>query len=216
MSLHPHASKPRLFVPPRGRSGEVLVLLAHPALHRSRVNRALAAQIRGLEGVTLHDLYEAYPDFDLDVATEKELLVSHRVIVWQHPFYWYSTPAILKEWQDLVLEFGWVYGPGGTALQGKIFLQAITTGGQQEAYSPDGFNRHTIRELLAPATQTARLCKMVPLPPFVVHGTHRLSDAEINTAATAYRDLIGALRDGSVDPAAVAHLPNLNALRPQD
>ena len=208
------SSKPGRYASPRGQSGEVLVLLAHPALHRSRVNRALAAQIRGLDGVTVHDLYEAYPDFDLDVEAEKALLTSHRVLVWQHPFYWYSTPAILKEWQDLVLEFGWAYGPGGTALKGKPFLQAISTGGQQEAYSPDGFNRHTIEQLLAPATQTARLCGMVPLPPFLVHGTHRLSETAIAESAAAYKARILALRDGAPD--AAADLPSSNAPRPQD
>ncbi|MEM7391049.1 MAG: hypothetical protein AAF492_01775 [Verrucomicrobiota bacterium] len=35
-----------------------LVLLAHPALHRSRVNRPLAARAEAASGVTLHDLYE--------------------------------------------------------------------------------------------------------------------------------------------------------------
>lgn len=214
---HAHrSSKPRLYAPPRGVAGEVLILLAHPALHRSRVNRALAQRVRDLDGVTVHDLYEAYPDFDMDVAAEKALLASHRVIVWQHPFYWYSTPAILKEWQDLVLEFGWAYGPGGTALQGKLFLQALTTGGQQEAYGPDGFNRHTIRQLLAPAIQTARLCQMVPLPPHVVHGTHRLSDAQIHAAADGYRALIVALRDSTLDLAALADADSLPSPRPQD
>ncbi len=173
----------------------MLVLLAHPALHRSRVNRRLAEAIRDLEGVTVHDLYEAYPDLDIHVAAEKRLLLAHKKLVWQHPFFWYSTPAILKEWQDLVLEFGWAYGPGGDALRGKPFLQVLTTGGRADAYAPEGFNRHTILELLAPVTQTARLCGMERLPPHVIHGTHRLTDAEITAFAEDYRRTILALRD---------------------
>ena len=46
---------------------QVLILFAHPALEKSRVNRALVAAVQGLEGVTFNDLYEAYPDFDVDV-----------------------------------------------------------------------------------------------------------------------------------------------------
>ena len=66
----------------------ILVLFAHPALEKSRVNRRLVQAVRDLDGVTLHDLYEAYPDLDIDVAREQELLTLHDVIVFQHPFYW--------------------------------------------------------------------------------------------------------------------------------
>lgn len=204
------ARRPTLRWRPASEQGEVLVLLTHPTFGRSRVNRAMARALSGLDGVTVHDLYEAYPDQDIDVALEQRLLVGHRHLVWQHPFYWYSTPALLKEWQDHVLTFNWAYGPQGKALQGKRFLQAITTGGREEGYQPDGFNRYTIRQLLAPVEQTARLCGMEPLPPFVVHGTHRLDDATVAAAAEEYRAVILALRDGRIDPARVAELPRIN------
>ncbi len=42
----------------------ILVLFAHPAYHRSRVQRALANAGRDLDGVTFHDLfYEEYWNF---------------------------------------------------------------------------------------------------------------------------------------------------------
>ncbi len=179
-----------------GATGRVLVLLAHPALHLSRVNRALIHALDGLEAVTVHDLYEAYPDFDIRVEREKELLLGHSIIVWQHPFYWYSTPAILKEWQDHVLEYGWAYGPGGNALAGKTLLSAISAGGPANAYTPEGSNRFTMRQLLTPAEQTARLCGMSYLPPFVVHGARHISDADLTEATATYRKTILSLRDG--------------------
>lgn len=192
----------------------VLILFAHPALQRSRVQRALVQSIRGLEGVLFHDLYEAYPDLDIDVKAEQRLLAEHHVIVLQHPFYWYSTPAILKEWQDLVLEHGWAYGAEGKALRGKTLLSAISTGGRQEAYRSGGYNRFTVRELLAPIEQTARLCGMEYLPPFVVHGTHLMQPDEIRAYSALYREVITALRDGRVDAAAVRGLPSLNGAFP--
>ena len=178
----------------------ILILFAHPALHKSRINRRLIAAVRGLENVTINDLYEEYPNFDIHVRREQELLLAHDVIVFQHPFFWYSSPAIIKEWEDLVLEYGFAYGAGGTRLHGKLCLMAITTGGPPEAYERKGYNFFTIRELLAPFEQTAKFCGMRYLPPFVIHGTLQLrNEAEIAAHAQAYRRLIEGLRDDSFD-----------------
>ena len=76
----------------------VLIQFAHPALQKSRVNRRLIAAVSNLENVTVNDLYEEYPDFSVNVKREQDLLRSHDIVVFQHPFYWYSSPALLKEW----------------------------------------------------------------------------------------------------------------------
>lgn len=191
--------------------GRILVLFAHPALEKSRLNRRLVDAVRDLPGVTVHDLYEEYPDFEIDVAREQELLLEHDGIVFQHPFFWYSTPAMLKQWQDLVLQHGWAYGSQGTALHGKWMMSAITTGGREEAYGPDGRNRFTIRQLLAPIEQTAALCGMDYLPPFVVHGTHRMQEPEMQDHAADYRAVLEGLGHGALDREAIRPLPRLNA-----
>lgn len=170
----------------------ILVLFAHPAIRRSRVNSALFAGLKNVPEITLHDLYETYPDFAIDVDKEQQLLLDHDIIVFQHPLYWYSAPAILKEWIDLVLELGFAYGKNGDKLAGKAWLQAITTGGRDQAYRPDGLNRFTIDELLRPFEATAHLCKMTWLPPFVTHAAHFAGQAEIAESASRYRGhLIG-------------------------
>jgi glutathione-regulated potassium-efflux system ancillary protein KefG len=188
------------------------VLFAHPAVERSRVQRALAEAVRGLPGVTFHDLYEAYPDFDVDVRREQDLLVAHDQIVFQHPMYWYSAPAIVKQWLDLVLEHGWAFGARGTALKGKRLLCAISTGGGESSYQHEGFNRFTLAELFAPISQTAALCGMEYLPPFVVHGTHAMDAGAIAAAAGDYRRLLEALRDGVVALAAARTHETMNAV----
>ena len=188
----------------------VLVVFAHPVLERSRVNRRLVAALRDLEHVTIHDLYEAYPTMSIDVPREQALLVDHDVIVFQHPFYWYSVPAILKEWQDLVLEHGWAYGAGGTKLQHKITLNALSTGGPAQAYQKGGYNRFTVRELLAPWEQTAHLCGMRYLAPFVVHAALRVaSDDDLAQRRDDYRRLVVGLRDEHIDLERAAHAQNL-------
>jgi glutathione-regulated potassium-efflux system ancillary protein KefG len=181
-------------------TAKILLLFAHPALERSRVNRRLFDAVREVPGVTAHDLYEVYPRFTMDVRREQALCESHDVIVFQHPFYWYSAPSLLKEWQDLVLELGWAYGPGGKALHGKVTFNVVTTGGAAGAYRPEGRNRFTMRQLLSPFDQTAHLCGMKFLAPLVVHGALSLaSDALVKPHAERYVRAIEALRDGTLD-----------------
>ena len=191
--------------------GPVLVLFAHPALQKSRANVPMLEAIAGLEDVTVHDLYEAYPRFHIHVEHEQELLRRHQTIVFQHPFYWYSSPPLLKQWEDLVLSYQWAYGPEGTALQGKRALSALTTGGRAEAYARTGINHYTMAEFLRPFEQTARLCNMRWLPPFVIHAAGRIEPSELRERyAAAYRRLLIALRDDTLDEAALAGQDYIN------
>ncbi len=179
----------------------ILVIFSHPALQRSRANKHLLQAIEGLEGVTLHDLYQHYPDMYIDVKREQALLDSHDIIVFQHPFYWYSCPAIMKEWMDLVLEYGYAYGPDTHALKGKQWLSAITTGGAPESYCHAGYNQRPLLDFLLPFQQSATLCDMEWLPPFVLHSFHKLHDAEaLRRCGQDYRQLLGALRDERLSP----------------
>lgn len=190
----------------------ILLLFAHPALEKSRINARLIREIHTLDGITFHDLYEAYPDFYIDVKREQASLTAHDVIVLHHPMYWYSAPALVKQWEDLVLEHGWAYGSEGTALQGKKFLQILSTGGTPATYQQTGMHGHTIREFLLPFEQTARLCGMVYLPPYLVQGSHRLSDVEIERSAGEYRALLEQLRDDAPDLKSLLRFNLLNEL----
>lgn len=176
---------------------KILVLFAHPAYRRSRSNRALRAAAESLDGVTLHDLYETYPDFAVDVDREQALIAAHDTIVCLHPFFWYSAPALVKEWLDLVLEHGWAYGHDGRALADKSWMQAVTVGGRQAAYAPEGYNRFTVEELLRPFEATAALCRMRWLEPFVLHATNAADETALAAAAARFADRLIALRDAA-------------------
>lgn len=193
-------------------SKRVLILFAHPALHRSRVNSRMLAAVRGMDDVTIHDLYETYPDLHIRVPHEQALLRNNDVIVFHHPFYWYGSPAILKQWMDLVLEYGFAYGPGGVALSDKRLLSTITTGGGAHAYGPNGLNQYSIQDFLRPFEQTARLCGMTYLPPFLVQGTFNLDDAGIQYHAAAYRSAILLLRDDRLPADALNGQTDLNSI----
>jgi len=173
---------------------KILILFSHPKFEKSRVNTILVDKIKDIEGITFHDLYEIYPDFQIDVSYEKELLKQHDIIIWHHPFYWYSCPPLMKQWIDLVLEFGWAYGPEGNALKSKTCLNVITTGGTRELYCSQGSNGFSVNDFLRPFEQTANLCGMTYFPPFAVMGTHLLTDMEIQEHANQYVKLIDLLQ----------------------
>jgi glutathione-regulated potassium-efflux system ancillary protein KefG len=184
----------------------VLVLYAHPSHDRSRANRALRAAIEDLSGVTLHDLYECYPDFFIDVRREQRLVEEHDVLVFQHPMHWYSVPSLLKEWQDAVLAAGWAYGEGGERLHGKHFMQALTTGAHAASYRHGGRAHFEIGELLRPLEQMAHYCGMRCLPPFVTHAARLVEEPAIEAQAARYRALIASLAAGEL-PASYDTIP---------
>jgi glutathione-regulated potassium-efflux system ancillary protein KefF len=166
---------------------DVLVIAAHPHLEQSRVNRALLRAAQQLDSVrvAVRDLYALYPDYLIDVDAERIQLGAARLIVWQHPIHWYSMPSLMKLWIDDVLAFGWAYGPGGSALKGKDLWLVATTGGPQDSYRPDRYNRYFFDAFLPPYEQTAALCGLRFVPPLILHGAHRVGEDEL----AAHRDL---------------------------
>ena len=191
MPLPPAASAP---------APEVLVLVAHPQMEHSRANRALmraagevAAASKGR--VEVRDLYALYPDYLIDTGAEQAVLAGAKLVVWQHPVHWYSMPPLMKLWLDEVLAFGWAYGPGGHALQGKDLWLALSTGGPQESYRPDSYNRYFFDAFLPPVEQTAALCGMRFLPPLVLHGAHRVGDDGVAAHARLYAERLARYPD---------------------
>lgn len=150
----------------------------------------MIAAARALPDVTVSELYELYPDFVIDIGREQALMAQAELVVLQHPVQWYGMPSLQKEWLDQVLEEGWAYGRNGTALAGKHFLLAATTGGRLQAYSESGEHGYPFEAFLPPYRQTAVLCGMRWLEPLVLHGARQASDAEVAAHVERYRDLL--------------------------
>jgi putative NADPH-quinone reductase len=171
----------------RDSTMKTLVLVFHPNLTSSRVNRRLAEEMEKQTNVTVHRVYEAYPNEQIDVAAEQKLLEQHDRIVLQFPFYWYSTPPLLKKWEDAVLTYGWAYGSKGDKLQGKELLLAISTGASKENYSPVGNFKYTVLELLRPLQATSNLIGTRYLTPYILYGVmQHLSDELLEHSAMDY------------------------------
>ncbi|WP_231877122.1 NAD(P)H-dependent oxidoreductase, partial [Oleiphilus sp. HI0067] len=173
------------------------IVYGHTGYSGEYSNLRMLEQIKDLEFVSLSNLASRYQDGSVDVAEEQKYLKAADLIIFQFPFYWYSVPHNLKRYMDEVFEHGFAYGSSGNALHGKRFLCAITTGGPEDAYHHEGYNKFEMAELLRPLEQTANLCGMHYMPPFILHSAPnlvagRMEEHERRVAehAKAYRDLI--------------------------
>lgn len=60
---------------------KTLVLVVHPNIESSRVNKKWKDALLGVPGLTVHDLYEKYRNQPIDVEFEQQQLLSHDRIV---------------------------------------------------------------------------------------------------------------------------------------
>ncbi|MWC30238.1 NAD(P)H-dependent oxidoreductase [Paenibacillus sp. MMS18-CY102] len=171
---------------------KTMVICAHPNLNESRANRAFAAELHEEKDLYFRDLYREYPDWAINVEREQQLLLAYGRIVFQFPFYWYSSPPLLKKWFDDVLTFGWAFGPGGEHLRGKEFILATTTGGTENSYRSGGDNLYTASELLRPIEQTINRCNGSFLPAFIAYNVSTATDGQLAQEAKRYADHIRA------------------------
>lgn len=165
---------------------KVLVVTAHPNFEKSRVNKRWLEELKKHDEVTISNLNEKYPDEIIDKEAEQKLLLEHDRIIFQYPWYWYNMPALMRKWQDLVLEYRWAFGPGGTKLKGKEYVVATSIGGPEISYQAGGYNNFTVSEFLRPMQQTAILCGMKYLAPFKVHEAAIITDEKLEESAKNY------------------------------
>jgi glutathione-regulated potassium-efflux system ancillary protein KefF len=165
----------------------ITLIYAHPYPSRSRACAALLSGIEDLPGLNVRALYDLYPDFDIDANAERDALTDAQLVVWMHPVYWYTTPALLKHWFEQVLVKGFAYGEGGTRLKDKDCLWVATTGGDGQAYSAIGRHGHEFGAFAPVVEQTARFCGMNWLEPLIVHGSHMIPDETLFEAGKRLR-----------------------------
>jgi glutathione-regulated potassium-efflux system ancillary protein KefG len=174
----------------------VIHYYAHPGHRFSHANRAMTRAAAKIEGITQVDLYAEYPRHNINIDREQTRLLDHEVIVFQFPLFWYSAPSLVKEWIDLVLEHGFAYGAGGDKLAGKVLMLAVTAAGPDDAYTPNGYQHHSLRTFLTPFEQTAWLSKMRFAAPYVLYGALK---SDPTRHAEGFARLLHGLRDDHYD-----------------
>ncbi|HTD04964.1 NAD(P)H-dependent oxidoreductase [Undibacterium sp.] len=188
----------------------ILLIYAHPASQRSRVNHRLVDVAQGIPNVHVNDLYENYPDFLIDVEREQALLKAADLIIFQHPVQWYGMPSLLKEWIDAVLQQGWARGSDGNALHGKDCWLVLSTGGTVNDYRDSGQHGYPLSAFLTPFLQTAKLCGMHWMQPYVLYGADKVNESKVQAHCQRFHDLLSSY------PAWAAELPAVLAATPSE
>ncbi|WP_225744749.1 NAD(P)H-dependent oxidoreductase [Marinilactibacillus sp. Marseille-P9653] len=147
---------------------KTLVIISHPELDESSSQQFLVQSFPESENVTLHHLEKTYPDGKIDKQREQTLLKAHDKILFQFPFYWYSSPPLLKYWQDEVLEEHFAFGHRGHQLKGKEFGLVLVIGVGEKEYQTGGQEGFSISELTKPYQALARKTGMNYLKPLEI------------------------------------------------
>ena len=179
---------------------KTLVILAHPDINESKANKRWKEELlKYPQEIQVHELYKEYPDWNIDVKREQELLIKYEHIIFQFPLYWFNCPPLLKKWLDEVFEYNWAYGSNGDNLKNKKIGLAVTTGGKREYYKHGGKNKFSLDEILIPFEETINYAQGIYLPYFSVYGVsphiNELSDDELDKNAKEYVEYIRKTRE---------------------
>lgn len=139
---------------------KTLVIASHTYFEQSTSTATILNKLSEASDVTVRNLDTIYSDYNIDAAAEQQLLLDSDVVVFQFPLFWYSVPSLMKRWFDEVFAYGFAFGSEGDKLKGKKVIISVTTGGPEEGYSAEGYNGHTVYELLLPLRQTFNLAQM--------------------------------------------------------
>lgn len=110
-----------------------LLILAHPYYAQSIANKAIVEElVKTYPDLEVRDIFQLYPDYQINVSAEQEALLRHDTIILQYPMFWFNMPAILKLWFDEVFTYQFAYGSQGDKLKDKKVIISMTVG-QTEA-----------------------------------------------------------------------------------
>lgn len=170
---------------------QTAVILSHPNFEASTANRALTHAVRDLPNVGIAHLEALYPDGRIDTEAETQRLLGAERIVLQFPMYWYSTPPLMKKWQDDVLTPIFYLRPEiGARLAGKSIRIVTTTASEGDSYAAGGRNGFTVAQLLAPLRAMANRCGFVWQEPFLVHDMRAPAPEALALQGGRYRALL--------------------------
>lgn len=169
-----------------------LIIVSHPHINTSVVNKRWVEELeKHPDHFTIHNIYESYPDGKIDVEKEQQLVEAHDAVVFQFPFYWFSSPPLLKQWMDDVLTYGWAYGSTGKKLNDKKIALAISVGVYEEDYRADGKNEVTFERLLLPFRTMALYVNANYKGHFAFYGAeHDPSIEDIDKSAREYASFV--------------------------
>lgn len=170
---------------------KTLVIISHPEINDSGSQQYLLSSVPQTEDVTIHHLEGTYSASQpIDVEKEQQLLAAHDRILFQFPFYWYSSPPMLKRWQDEVLLEGFAYGKRTHKLSGKEFGLILVVGVPEKEYQAGGREGFAISALTTPFQAIARKTGMEYLKPLVIFQFPYMKEHEKMALLIRYQQML--------------------------
>ncbi|OJF95917.1 NAD(P)H-dependent oxidoreductase [Alkalibacterium sp. 20] len=169
---------------------KTLIILSHPTVDESSSQQFLMHSLPEDENITVHVLEQTYPDGVIDVEKEQALLLEYDRVLFQFPFYWYSSPPLLKKWQDEVLTDHFAFGYRGNKLNGKEFGLVLVIGLPEKEYQTGGQEGFSISELTKPYQAMARKTGMTYLKPLTIFQFPYLTEKEKMSLLVDYQQYV--------------------------
>lgn len=192
------------------KKNKILILFAHPLYEKSRVNQIINKYIPDSEYITFNDLYEEYPEFEINTNREQDLILEHDIIIWQHPLYWYSCPALLKQWMDMVLHFESDKDLDIHQLKGKAVFQVMSIGPQNHSFLDSQPDNRDVLDYLLPFQRTVEYSNMNYLPPYLVRIDKMNSMMDIHKKGENYGYILEALISNFVSMKEIMQFKSMN------
>lgn len=144
-----------------------------------------------------------------DIKAEQELVLAADVLVVHFPLWWFGMPAILKGWFDRVFLHGFGFGIkdpetgttlryGDGNLRGKRGMVVTSVGAREASFGPRGIHGELEQVLFPIQHGIFHYTGMEALPPLVVYGADRSTEAEYALAAARLKERLSVL--GELEP----------------
>jgi len=177
---------------------KTLIIVSHPDIESSVINKRWIQELHKFpEKYVIHQLYKVYPDEIIDVAAEQKLIEQYDKIIFQFPFYWFSSPSLLKKWFDQVLLHGWAYGSqSGYKVGGKKIALAISVGVEEHEYTAAERYKYPLTELTRPFELSFEYIKADYSPPFAYYGMeYNATEEWVEKSVPKYLNFINSLSE---------------------
>ena len=132
-----------------------------------------------------------------DIVAEQEKVLRADFIIMQAPMWWFSIPAILKGWIDRVFMRGFAYGGGDWydtgRLKGRRAMLAMTTGSDDQKFSPTGLYGDIHERLYAIQSGSLYFTGLEVLPPFIAWAVEGADESRCSGYLEDYKQRLLAL-----------------------
>lgn len=164
---------------------KTLIIMAHSNPNDSKINKRIKHTLENEEDIIYKDIKSLYQDYNFDVKKEQEALMNAQKIIFQFPLYWWTAPAILKQWMDDIYTYGFAYKYDDKGawkalkLQNKEFQMIVTIGGSEEDYKNMNVK---VKDCLSSYSITASALGMKELDPYLLYGvdTHKYTNEQLD------------------------------------